>query len=1532
QPSVISGTTNVCEGNSETYSVAFVSGVSYNWTFPAGWVQTAGGTSNTIDVTVGSGSGDIQVTPSNGTCDGLPRTLAVVSADIPAQPSSVSGNPNVCDGTSETYSVTNVPGVSYNWTVPTGWIIDSGNGTSSITVSIVGFITGNIEVTPSNTCGSGTLSSLAVSSSAIAQPSTITGEIIVCEGSTETYSVTNVSGLTYNWSVPVGWTIDSGGGTNSITVTVGSGSGNVEVTPSNACGSGPTRLIAVTSNAVPTITATTPGSINGPGTVVLNAETSIPGSTISLYANAVGGVALDSAIDLGPGLGANLTTPGIITTTTFYIDANNGPCFSTPRVPVVATVHYSEITVYGNGNIILDEDNTPITTDYTNLGDTPILVGLTRTYTIENTGTIDLTIGTINITGANASDFVVNTAPAATIIPGGSTTFSITFTPTTLGIKNANVSFITNDPDENPFNFDIRGTGSTGLYPEINVQGNGNDIIDGAPGTSTTNHTDFGSVTLPGSIIRTFTIHNTGTGSLLLTGVPIVVITGSSNFTVTSQPSSSSIAAGGNLTFQITFNPSVTGTFDAIVSIDNSDANETIYDFAISGSATVSGIEIDIQGNEISIVDGDNTPDILDQTDFGITDSATPIPHTFNIYSLGSSTLTMTTSIVSITGTDAVLFTSTAIGSTSLGAGAVTSFVVTFTPTASLGVKTATITINNNDSDEGTYSFDIMAEVQTIPAQLLAPGGITSNLKFWLKADSNIGVVSDNSPINTWYDQTFGSTKNAISRTLKEPRFQNNTSYNVNFNPVIHFDGNDFMSGGQGFNNTDMFIVLKPTNNVNYTTSPMDIYCGDDITTNRGSQDVTGIEMGNTSNRHTNELFAYNQGAETSYGVSEISTTKFYTGVNIFNPRKHDPSDPSIDMDILNNGNTIITSEANTGTYIDIVNSRYWLGRSEYWDASYNGDILEIINYNIRNNDTDKRKIETYLAIKYGITLGTSPHSLDYLDSDGTVIYNAGASYNFNIAGIGRDDKSELNQKQSKSENATVINDDITIGLGDIYDKNSDNPNNFAIDKEFLVWGHNNNTLVAQDPIVVNISAGITPSLTTNVDFISIGRTWRVIESGGNVPSCKVSIPKAMIDATLSPPGNYLMFISNNPVFSPSAEYRVMDENGPDLEADYDFDGIKYITFGYAPERTFSRSIYFDGVVDYLDAGNVLDLNPSEFTISAWIKRGSASANKSIVSKRDFGYSNGGYDFKITSTGKVELSWKNGTIRTIFSNTTIPINVWHQVAVIYNGTEAKLYIDGVLDKTTPLGPPINPTSNSESFIIAAADGEEANTSAFFEGNIDEVRVWNKALSEDELHFIMNQEIEDNSDIAGSYFTAKSIIPTKNDIARADNTLNWVNLQGYYPMSTYTYTNLKDASGNGNRAALKNLNTVDLQTAPLPYVSAANTNWDTESTWVYGNMQTIPGSASLVDPTKTVDWNIVQISSNVTMNNNTLPSGNSGNRNILGLIVDNTFEITAEGTTNITTGTATGNGLTVTHYLGLDGKIDLEGDSQLIQTE
>ncbi len=282
QPTAITGSTSPCQGSTQTYSVTNVSGVTYTWTLPTAWTGTS--TTNSITVTVGSGSGNITVTPSNTCGDGTAQTLAVTVGTVPAQPSAITGSTTPCVGSSQTYSVTNVSGVAYAWTLPAGW--SGSSTTNSITVT-VGAGSGNISVTPSNTCGNGTAQTLAVTTTTVpAQPSIITGSATPCLGSSQTYSVTNVAGVTYSWALPTGWTGTST--TNSITVTVGSGSGNISVTPSNTCGTGTARTLAVTVSDVPA----QPSAITG-------STTPCQSSTQSYSVTIVSGVTYNWALPTG---------------------------------------------------------------------------------------------------------------------------------------------------------------------------------------------------------------------------------------------------------------------------------------------------------------------------------------------------------------------------------------------------------------------------------------------------------------------------------------------------------------------------------------------------------------------------------------------------------------------------------------------------------------------------------------------------------------------------------------------------------------------------------------------------------------------------------------------------------------------------------------------------------------------------------------------------------------------------------------------------------------------------------------------------------------------------------------------------------------------------------------------------------------------------------------------------------------------------------------------------------------------------------
>nr|MBA3899586.1 hypothetical protein [Bacteroidota bacterium] len=205
QPTAITGLTTVCDGATETYEVAAVTGAtSYTWTLPTDWTGTS--TTNTIAATALITGGNVMVTANNACGSSTAQTLAVIVDNIPAQPSAITGLITVCDGAIETYEVAAVTGAtSYTWTLPTDWTGTSTTNTIAATALITG---GNVSVTANNACGSSSAQTLAVSIDNVpAQPSAITGLTTLCSGTVETYEVTAVTGATsYTWTLPTDWT------------------------------------------------------------------------------------------------------------------------------------------------------------------------------------------------------------------------------------------------------------------------------------------------------------------------------------------------------------------------------------------------------------------------------------------------------------------------------------------------------------------------------------------------------------------------------------------------------------------------------------------------------------------------------------------------------------------------------------------------------------------------------------------------------------------------------------------------------------------------------------------------------------------------------------------------------------------------------------------------------------------------------------------------------------------------------------------------------------------------------------------------------------------------------------------------------------------------------------------------------------------------------------------------------------------------------------------------------------------------------
>ncbi|MBI3464286.1 MAG: choice-of-anchor D domain-containing protein [Planctomycetes bacterium] len=131
--------------------------------------------------------------------------------------------------------------------------------------------------------------------------------------------------------------------------------------------------------------------------------------------------------------------------------------------------------------------------------------GPTRVFTVRNVGGQNLVLGTPSL----PAGFSLVEGLAANIAPGGSDTFTGRLDSAAVGTKSGEVTFTTNDLDENPFNFAIAGQ-VTLPPPEIAVELSGADIPDGS-----STAIDFGSVALgqPGPT-RVFTVRNTGGADL----------------------------------------------------------------------------------------------------------------------------------------------------------------------------------------------------------------------------------------------------------------------------------------------------------------------------------------------------------------------------------------------------------------------------------------------------------------------------------------------------------------------------------------------------------------------------------------------------------------------------------------------------------------------------------------------------------------------------------------------------------------------------------------------------------------------------------------------------------------------------------------------------------------------------------------------------------------------------------------------------------------------------------------------------------
>jgi hypothetical protein len=407
-----------------------------------------------------------------------------------------------------------------------------------------------------------------------------------------------------------------------------------------------------------------------------------------------------------------------------------------------------EINVKGNGVGIIDGDVTAGTANNTDFGTVVTTATQNRVFYIHNPSLGTLSVSAISFTGANAAEFTLFGAPAFpwSIAAGDSQMVTVRFAPTAGGTRNATINITNTDSDEGNYDFALRGTGLT--LPEINVKGNGVSITDGDVTPGAANNTDLGSGNVGSVLIKYFVIQNTGAGNLNISSINF---SGAAEFGLASSPIlPATILPNDSISIAVQFTATTIGTRTAVLNIVSNDVDEATYNFLLQGIAT--GLpEVDVQGNGISIADGDATAGAANNTDFGSVNTGVAVTKTFVIRNLGLGSLSVTG--ITMGGANAAEF--TLYGAPgfplTLAPNATQSVTVQFQPTAG-GLRTATISIANSDGDEGTYDFSLqgtgivpstgVGNINTATSLKLYPNptGNTATVELDLKNDALISI------------------------------------------------------------------------------------------------------------------------------------------------------------------------------------------------------------------------------------------------------------------------------------------------------------------------------------------------------------------------------------------------------------------------------------------------------------------------------------------------------------------------------------------------------------------------------------------------------------------------------------------------------------------------------------------------------------------------------------------------------------------------------------------------------------------------
>jgi len=1068
------------------------------------------------------------------------------------------------------------------------------------------------------------------------------------------------------------------------------------------------------------------------------AATSYVGTNLAVVLNGIGlitsftptAVCPGNSVTLGATNGVSYTwNPGGINTastvvnptatTVYTVTASNGLGCTSTAIRTLVVLPQNAMSVTGAGNLIAAGSTTTTTLNLTNWNG-----ATTQTYVINNT-TGSISINSIFDSGPNSAQFFISTAPA-TSLGIGSTSFVVSLTPTATGVYSGTITIQTNDCANPTYSFVI--TSSISPASALSFDGTNDNVA-----------------------VNTNSLINFGTGDFSVEAF-IKTSTAHSNFTGIVVKASSSSGQGfqlgiqnGKLVAEIGSSTTSLTTANGLVGVTTI-SNNAWHHLAMVVNRSQSSVKLYVDG----VLDAVVTHTAIAGMDVSSTSNMfIGRARSGSIYFNG---WIDEVRLWNVARTQCEIQTYMGAEITTTASGLVSNFH--FNQGTPSGANSALT--NLTESANGlANSFLNFALTGTI-SNFVSPGAVVNGYTTTTAPTATISVTGNGANVPQGVSTATANFTDFGGNTSRTFSITNLGSGTLNINNIL-FSG----AGASQFSVTVLPTSAITTGTTGFQISYLPTVAGQvTAVVNITSNDCANPNYSFVITASASPASALSFDGVNDYVSTNNTLTASYTKEAWVNINNSSSSNNIISGGTTTSGHAL-WAPSSSGYKLLSGHNGTWNYVQDPTALSFNTWYHVAVTYDATNN--------TMKLYKNGVLVSYNTSVPTFSGSNVTLLGSIANSF---LLGGSLDEVRIWNTVRTQCEIQQFMNCEITTtvsGLVANYHFNQGIPsgtnttvtslvdatgaftgtlNGFALTGTTSNWvspgGVVNDYTVTTAPQATiaisgngnNVPMGTGTSTNNNTDFgtntsriFTVGNTGTgslnvgpIVFTGANAAQFSISASPA---SSIAASGSSTFSILFTPTAVGISSAVVNISSNDCVNPTYSF----VITASASP----ASALTLDGVNDYVavTSSTAIPSGNSPYTIEAWIKT-TTSANMGIVAWGNYGTTNQCNAFRLGSGGTIVNYWWANDL--IVSAPSLTNGAWHHVAATYDGVTRSIYADGVLlASDTPTGLAVATTSN-------ITIGTSNNYSEFFNGSIDEVRIWNVARSQCDLQQYMNCEI------------------------------------------------------------------------------------------------------------------------------------------------------------------------------------------------